>query len=264
MNKEVRWQKILETVSTNGSITVGSICDQYGVSDMTARRDLVELDRAGLLRRIHGGAISGLGRSYEPQYQLRLNQQSHVKSAIAQRACDLVADGDSLVLDVGTTTFAMVKGLQGKRNLTILTASLQIAYEIASTLAVGTDIRLIVTGGIVRPNELSMIGDLAERTFDDIHVDKVFMGVAGISLEAGLTEYNLEDAMVKRHLLKNAHQLIIVADSSKLGRTTFASVGDVSLVDTIITDQAAPNDFVQALGEMGIEVILVDSPPSQL
>ena len=264
MNKEERWQKILETISMMGSINVDSICDQYGVSDMTARRDLIELDRAGLLRRIHGGAINSLGRSYEPQYQVRLNQQNQLKNAIALKACELIADGDSIVLDVGTTTYAMVKGIQGKHNLTILTASLQIAYEIASTLAIGTDIRLIISGGIVRPSELSMIGHLAERTFDEIHVDKVFMGIGGISLEAGLTEYNLEDAIVKRHLLKNARQVIIVSDSSKFGRTTFASVGPISIIDTIITDTSAPVNIVKSLKEMGIEVVQVEVHPDKL
>jgi DeoR/GlpR family transcriptional regulator of sugar metabolism len=154
---------------------------------MTIRRDLRELDREGLLRRVHGGAISNLGRSYEPPYQIRTTRQIEAKRAIGRKAAEMIFDGDSLALDVGTTTLEVVRFLHGKRNLTILTASLPIANEIASSLSLTADVRLILTGGIVRAGELSMVGHIAEETYRSLRVDKAFIGIGGLNLESGLT-----------------------------------------------------------------------------
>jgi DeoR/GlpR family transcriptional regulator of sugar metabolism len=258
MLPDERHRTILEVVSSEGKITVGDICDLFDVSEMTARRDLRILDRQGFLRRVHGGAVSSLGRSYEPPYNMRITQATEAKQAIGRKAADLVYDGDSIALDVGTTTLEIARALQGKRNLTILTASLTIANEIAAQFSLGTDVRLIMTGGIVRPREFSMIGHIAENTYREFHVDKAFIGVGGLSLEEGLTEYNLEDALVKRALLKSAHEKIVVAEGAKIGRITFAAIGPLSAIQTIITDNSAPKDIVAAFVENGINVEIVD------
>lgn len=254
-----RRRKIIEIVQESGSRSVTDLVDQFGVSEMTIRRDLRDLNREGLLRRVHGGAISNLGRSYEPPFAVRSTRHDEEKRAIGRLAAGMVQDGDSLALDVGTTTIEIARALQGKRNLTIITASLPIANEIVSNLSLTSDVRLILTGGIVRSGELSMIGDIAARSYNDYHVDKAFLGVGGISLEGGLTEYNVEDAMVKKHLLANAQQRIVVADSSKFGRTTFTSIAPIDMVHTIISDSDIPRDVLEALQRMGIEVLI--APP---
>jgi DeoR/GlpR family transcriptional regulator of sugar metabolism len=251
-----RRRKIIEIVQESGSRSVTDLVDQFGVSEMTIRRDLRDLDREGLLRRVHGGAISNLGRSYEPPFTVRSTRHDEKKRAIGRRAAELVQDGDSLALDVGTTTIEIARALQGKRNLTIITASLPIANEIVSNLSLTSDVRLILTGGIVRSGELSMIGDVAARSYHDFHVDKAFIGVGGISFEDGLTEYNVEDAMVKKHLLPNAQQRIVVADSSKFGRTTFTSIAPLDMIHTIITDSDIPRDVLEAVQRMGIEILI--------
>lgn len=163
MNVVERHNKIVEIVLEKGRITIPDICEMFDVSEMTARRDLNELDRRGLLRRIHGGAIANLGRSYEPPFQIRATKNQEAKSAIGRKAAELIYDGDSIALDVGTTTLEIIHGLEGKRNLTIITNCLQIANLIVRTLSLETDARLILTGGIVRPRELSMIGALPEE-----------------------------------------------------------------------------------------------------
>lgn len=249
-------------LAQKGRITTGEICEAYGVSEMTARRDLRDLDRIGLVRKVHGGAVSGAGRSYEPPYALRSMQGTETKAAIGRKAAQLISDGDSIALDVGTTTLEIARALRGKRNLTIITQSLPIAAEITSSLSLGSDVRLILTGGVVRPGELSMIGDVAEQTYHTFHVDKAFIGVGGLSLEDGLTEYNVEDALVKRHLLKSAQKRIVVAEGRKLGRTTFTSVGPLSAIDVIVTDSSAPEEVLRGLSDLGIDVILADSPGS--
>lgn len=258
MLPDERHRTILEVVSSEGKITVGDICDLFDVSEMTARRDLRILDRQGFLRRVHGGAVSNLGRSYEPPYNLRITQATEAKQAIGRKAADFVYDGDSIALDVGTTTLEIARALQGKRNLTIVTASLTIANEIAAQFSLGTDVRLIMTGGIVQPREFSMIGHIAESVYRQFHVDKAFIGIGGLSLEEGLTEYNLEDALVKRPLLKSAHEKIVVAEGAKFGRITFASIGPLSAIQSIITDKSAPEDIVNALIEKGINVVIAD------
>jgi len=253
-----RRRKILEITQESGSTSVADLCALFDVSEMTVRRDLRDLDREGLLRRVHGGAVSNLGRSYEPPYAVRRTRNDEKKRAIGRQAAELVLDGDSIALDVGTTTLEIAHALQGRRNLTIITASLPIANEIVSNLSLKADVRLILTGGIVRSGELSMIGHIAARTYADFHVDKAFIGVGGMSLEDGLTEYNLEDALVKKPLLQNAHQRIVVTDSSKLGRTTFTSVAPLSRVNTLVTDSDISREVLQDLQKLGIEVLVVE------
>jgi DeoR/GlpR family transcriptional regulator of sugar metabolism len=257
MLKEERYQKILEIIATDGKITVGDIVRFFGVSDMTARRDIKLLEQSGLLRQVHGGAISNLGRSYEPPYSIRSSQATQAKKAIGKAAAEMVLNGDSIVLDVGTTTMEVARALVDRRSLTIITASLPIANEIISKFSLENDIRLILTGGIVRARELSMIGHIAQETFSQFQVDKAFIGVGGINIKSGLTEYNLEDALVKKPLLKTARQKIVVAEGKKLGRSVFATIGPITDIDTIITDITASEDQVRSIRDIGIEVIVV-------
>ena len=253
-----RRRMIIELVQESGSKTVAELCGLFNVSEMTIRRDLRDLDREGVIRRVHGGAVSSLGRSYEPPYIIRSTRNTETKRAIGRKAAELIVDGDSIALDVGTTILEIAQALHGKHNLTIITASLPIANEIVSNLSLTSEVRLILTGGIVRSGELSMIGNIAAQTYDEFHVDKAFIGVGGISLEDGLTEYNLEDAMVKKPLIQNAHQRIVAADSSKIGRTTFTSIAPLSMVDTLITDSHIPAETLGRLEALGIEVLVVE------
>jgi DeoR/GlpR family transcriptional regulator of sugar metabolism len=260
VNSLGRWNQIVEIVVNKGQISISEICQLFDVSEMTARRDLNGLDRKGLLRRTHGGAIANLGRSYEPPFLARIDKHQEEKSLIGLRAADLILDGDSIALDVGTTTLEIIKGLKDKRNLTIVTNSLQIANEIVGTLSLETDVRLVLTGGIVRARELSMVGHIPEYVYQDLHVDKAFIGIAGISIEDGLTEFNIEDAQIKRALLKTAREKIVVADSSKFGVTTLASVASLKSIDKIVTDSCAPAGLSERIREIGVDVVLAGSP----
>ncbi|NOY98119.1 MAG: DeoR/GlpR transcriptional regulator [Chloroflexi bacterium] len=259
MKSVERHNKIVEIVLENGRMSIADICKMFQVSEMTARRDLNALDRQGLLRRIHGGAIANLGRSYEPSFQTRTFKNQSKKMAIGLKAAELIYDGDSVALDVGTTTLEIVAGLRGKRNLTIITSCLQIATRVVDQLSLDTDVRLVLTGGIIRPRELSMIGPIPEHVYQDLHVDKAFIGIGGISLEDGLTEYNIEDTQIKRMLIRSAHEKIVVADGSKFGMTTFASVAPLTAVDKIVTDNSAPAEIVEQIRKQGVEVILADA-----
>ncbi len=246
-----RRKQILELIEKRNSISVAELCQLLEVSDMTIRRDLRILSNRGLLERVHGGALSRRGRSYEPPYLSRASNQVVQKEIIGRCAAALVHEGDSIALDVGTTTLELAKALVHTPNLTIITASL----PIANVLSEAPNIRLILTGGIVRHQELSMIGHIAEQTYREFHIDKAFVGIGGLHPEAGLTEYNLEDTLVKKAMIASAEQVIVVADSSKLGETCFASVGPLSIVDTLVTDANAPSEIIEQLRARDIEVI---------
>ncbi len=258
MIQSERRRQILDLLMRQQAVSVADLRARFHVSEMTIRRDLMALEQEGLLRRTHGGAVSNLGRSYEPLFRVRAEEHQTEKQRIGRRAAELVQAGDSIALDVGTTTQEVARALRDRRNLTIITASLPIAFELVSTFPVESDIRLIVTGGIVRAGELSLVGELARSAYENLHVDIAFIGAGGVSLDAGLTEYNLEDTQIKRTLLYSAQRKVLVADSSKFGRTTFATIGPLSVIDTIVTDAGLSPEMDRALRDLGIKVLIAE------
>jgi DeoR/GlpR family transcriptional regulator of sugar metabolism len=247
-----RRQSILNLIEKEGALQVNELVRRFSVSEMTLRRDLAALERQGLLRRVHGGAISDRGRSFEPPFLARRAAHQEEKRRIGQAAAALIKNGDSITLDVGTTTLEIARNLAEKQDLTVLTPS----FQVAAVLSSQPGIRLILTGGILRPGELSLVGHVAERTFQDFYVDKLFLGAAGIDLQAGLTEYNLEDTLVKHAMLRSAKQVILVADASKFNRVAFAAIAPMKSIHTIITDASLDSATVTQLRKMDIDVIL--------
>jgi DeoR/GlpR family transcriptional regulator of sugar metabolism len=249
---EERYRYIVSQIDCAGSVRMADLVSELGVSEMTVRRDLRELENAGHLRRVRGGAVSARGRAYEPPYFLRLDEHADAKARIGRAAAELIADGASVALDVGTTTLEIARQIVGRANLTVLTPSLRIG----SLLSEQPQIRTILAGGIIRAGELSLIGELAESSFDAFHVDKLFLGVGGISVEAGLTEYNIEDVRVKRAMLRSAKEVIVVADASKFGRTAFGAIAALDAVNRLVTDQPLPPALARACAEKAIGVLV--------
>ena len=252
MISDLRHQVIINKLENQGAVIVSDLVKEFGVSEMTVRRDLDILENKGLLRRVHGGAVSHRGRSYEPPYLMRSTENLDSKERIGKKAASLVKNGDSITLDVGTTTLEVAKNLHSKHDLTIITTSLQIAYELVNH----PGIRLIVSGGVLRPGELSMVGHLAERIFEEFYVDKLFLGAGAIDLKIGASEFNIEDALVKRAMVKTAKQVILVADSSKFNQVAFTSIIETKSIHTIITDNELNPDIASQLEAKGIEVFL--------
>lgn len=252
MLADERRRRIVQLVETEGSVAVDALAQRFDVSEMTIRRDLRTLENRGLIKRVHGGATSDRGRSYEPPFLLRKTEYADAKAAIGRRAAAMIEDGDSVALDVGTTTLEVARHLQDKQNLTIITPSLHIANLLASH----PGFRLVLAGGILRPGELSLVGALSEYAFQQFHVDKLFLGIGGLSFEAGLTEFNLEDAQTKRAMLRCAKECIVVADASKFDQIAFAAVAPLSAVHKIVTDSSLDSDIVEHLQEMDVEVVL--------
>ena len=251
---ENRLSFIVNLIEKRGSVKVADLAKELSVSEMTIRRDLAELEKRRLVKRIHGGAVGGLGRSYEPPLLVRTTRALEAKKAIGKYAASMVDEGDCIAVDVGTTTNEMATYLRGKHNITVITPSLQIA----NILSKEANMQLIVPGGVIRQSEGSLIGDLAQSAFQKMFVDKLFLGVGCVSADAGLTEYTWDGTLVKQAMIKSAREVIVLADSTKFNKTAFILIAGFDKVHQLITDKMPPDDLYGKLQEAGVTVSIVD------
>lgn len=252
MDVKTRRELLLKHLEEHGSVGVSEASGAIRVSQMTIRRDLQVLAKAGLVVRVHGGAVAAASTSYEQPYSGRAERNVEAKQRIGAVAARLVGDGETVILDVGTTVLQVASALVGRRNLTILTPSLRVL----SVLQEQEGIQLMTTGGVLRRGELSLTGELAENAFRDFRFDTFIMGVGGIHPVHGLTEFNPADARVKKCALASASRSIVVADHSKLGRIAFSRVAPLSAARILVTDQGADAGALEAIRSEGVEVIL--------
>lgn len=256
---EQRRTLILKTLEERGSVSVVDLAERLAVSMMTIRRDLMELEKEGVLRRVHGGAVSARGRAYEPVFPRRTDVMSAEKARIGRAAVQMISDGDTVALDVGTTALEVARSLVGRQNVTVITPSLHVANELLGQPGV----RLVVSGGIARPVEGSLIGELARHAFKRLFVDRLFLGVASIDAGHGISESNWDDALIKQAMISSAKEVVVVADSSKFRRVAFAHVADFAQVHRLITDSEPPEEIRQALEDAGVQItIAADSLPN--
>jgi DeoR family transcriptional regulator, fructose operon transcriptional repressor len=254
MNSKERQEQILKIIDQKSRVSINELVELFSVNAMTVRRDLEWLERRGLLRRHHGGASSNLGRSYEPPFLVRSDEHKHEKELIGIKAAGLIKDGDSVAIDVGTTALEVAKNLKGKTNLTIITLSLVVVQEIITL----PDIRIFVLGGLVNKSEPSLTGELALSAIENFFIDKYFLGVGGVDFSSGLSEYNFEDAQLKKVLIRNAKEVILVADSSKFNRTTFAHVAPLKVVHRIVTDDSLDSASRKEIKKRNIGLLIAN------
>jgi DeoR/GlpR family transcriptional regulator of sugar metabolism len=245
-----RRARMLEELERLGSMSVAELVELHGVSEMTVRRDLAQLEEEGLVRRFHGGAVLDRPRSFEPPYNLRQNRRRIDKQRLGAAVAELIGDGDTVALDYGTTVLAVARELRHVQNLTVVTPNLRAALELVDEPAV----RVLVTGGVLRPSELALIGRDAERTFERYNVDTAIVSAAGLDVSGGLTDYNPEEVAVKQAMIARATKVIAVVDASKVGVVAFASVIDVGRVDLLFTTASPDDDVVHAIADRGVEV----------
>ncbi|WP_374009146.1 DeoR/GlpR family DNA-binding transcription regulator [Leifsonia sp. LS-T14] len=234
MKKADRNRLILEMIESRGELHIADIAHAANVSEMTVRRDLESLEALGALTRVHGGAVSTVSRSRSPLFHTRSMRNQEQKERIGQAAASLIRDGETVILDAGSTTLQVARALSGRRNLRVLVLDLRAA----DCLADEQDMTVMVIGGTIRPIERSVYGPAAESALAGLHFDTFIMSAGGVDGAAGFTEYNPDDAAVKRAALASARRTIVVADSSKLGVVTFATVCSLSDVDVVVTDPA--------------------------
>jgi DeoR family transcriptional regulator of aga operon len=252
MRQTERLGAILERLSSDGSVNVVQIAQSLDVSAATVRRDLRLLEGQRLLERTHGGAVPQ-GVLYELPLRYKSTRQTEQKRRIAQEAARRVHEGWAIGLTGGTTTTEVARALVDRPRLTVVTNALNIAAEIA----VRPNLKLVVTGGVARPESYELVGPIAEASLQGLNLDVVFLAVDGISPRAGLTTHHEIEAGTNRALMARAAQVVVVADSSKLGHVAFARICELPEVDALIIDDGAGDGAVAAIREAGVQVTIV-------
>jgi DeoR family transcriptional regulator, fructose operon transcriptional repressor len=251
MYAEQRQQRIVELARSAGRVDVAALAAEFEVTAETVRRDLTALERHGLLRRVHGGAIPVERLGFEPGLAARDAVMTEAKERIAKAAmAELPAEG-SVLLDAGTTTARLAELLPGDRDLTVVTNALQIAL----TLSVRPGLTLRLLGGRVRGRTLAAVDEWAIRSLRDIYVDVAFVGTNGLSPERGLTTPDPAEAAVKRAMIAAARRVVVLADHTKVGAKNFARFGDLDDVDVLVTDSGLDAAETARLEAAGLEVV---------
>lgn len=250
--EEERKIKIVEYIQQHTRASVPELSSIFQVSESTVRRDLSELEEAKLVKRTHGGAVCLEGVNFEPTFLEKEDKYRLEKENIAKKARELIHDGDTILLDSGTTTLQLAKEIKNVKNLTVVTNSIILAQELQGIKS----IEVVVTGGTLRQNTLAMVGPLTEYSLSMMRVDTVFMATNALDLKEGLTTPNLTEASVKRKMIEISKQVVVLADHTKFGKVTFAKFADLSQVDKCIVDPGVPSNIIRELKKSGVDVIL--------
>lgn len=251
MNKYLRRDQVLDFIYQNQHVSVAQICNTFSVSEATARRILNELAAETKIERVRGGAIAIQNGAQEHGFRSRSTEQEEEKHRIGKAAAELVNDGDTVFLGSGTTVLEVAYHLRERRNLTVMTNSV----AIIDLLKDKSDIMLIGLGGILWHSEQSFIGHITEQALSQLHADKVITGIRAIDVDKGLSNRDPMCTQTERSILAVGEQVIIVADHTKCNSVDMAFVAPLTVIHTLVTDTAAPDEFVSALTSRGIEVI---------
>ncbi len=251
-----RQDRILEMLRKHKAVEVSDLSGTFGVSEMTIRRDLLKLEQAGLLKRTFGGAVAA---SNFLALQLSFTEKEAVyaeeKGGIGLAAARLIKDGETIAFGAGTTTLQVARHIGAVEELTVVTNAINIAMQLANR----PHIKLLVTGGSLRERSFALVGPFGEAMLGQIHINKLFLGTTGISVEHGVTTLDLLEASMYKAMMKAAGEVIVVADHSKFGSVTLAPMVEIGEVTRIVTDIGIPTEYLQELGERGVEVIVAES-----
>ncbi|WP_040160686.1 DeoR/GlpR family DNA-binding transcription regulator [Mobilicoccus massiliensis] len=252
MHQHERHTFIVDLARRTTRVEVADLADSLAVTPETIRRDLTVLERHGLVRRVHGGAIAIERLGFEPTLETRAQHHQAEKERIARLAVDLVPEHGVVLLDAGTTTAAVAELLPQGRELTVVTDSI----TIAGILARRTDIDLHLLGGRVRPRTLAAVGPWAVDALADVHIDVAFIGTNGLTVARGLTTPEESEAMTKRAMIAATTRVVVVCDHSKIGTNHFHRFCELGSIDTIVTDSGLDTETVTELANRGPEVLL--------
>jgi len=247
-----RQSMIIDLLNQDKSVQITDLAEKFNVSIATIRRDLRELEGQRLIKRVYGGAVLVDRPALQPFFP-RANRHKEEKARLGAIAASLVQEGETIVLDIGTTVYEVAKNIKNKQNLMVLTNSLPVLNE----LEVCKGIKVFSMGGELQPEMHALTGSIAELTLSNYFVDKAFIGVAGISIEHGMTNFNQSSAQLCAATIRRARQTILVVDSSKFGKTNFAVVGKLDCVHTVITDAGIPDEYRDYFEKHGIELMIV-------
>jgi len=250
-----RRQQVVNEILKRHTVTIAELARKFGVSEMTIRRDLHELENAGLVESVYGGAKSPSMSPFELSYAQRELMEVDAKRAIGHAAAQLVHEDDVIALDGSTTTLQVARNLIDRSNLTVYTNGIRVATELAHR----PGIRTILTGGEIYQS-VSLVGLFARSIFEKIRVDKLFLSVTGITEDLGLSGPSDVDADVKAAMIAAAAQVILVADHTKFGRRSYVRVSHLNALHTVVTDDRVPAEYLHLLARLGIQTIISPLP----
>jgi DeoR family fructose operon transcriptional repressor len=250
---EERKMKILEFIEEHKKATVAQLCDRFKVSSATIRNDLKNLENAKLLIRTHGGAMVNTKTGLELNSHQKQVQNLEAKRRIAERAIDLIEDGDTIILDTGTTTLELARLVEKRKDITVVTNDLVIALLLEES----SSANVMFMGGLLRRRFHCTItsGHAWDSVLSGLTVDKAFMGVNSLSIDKGATTPDIHQAETKREMISIAVKVILLCDSSKIERNSFAQFADLERIDTVITEKIRENEK-KKFEERGIEIIV--------
>lgn len=249
----IRRNSILNKLAENGEVFVDALSKEFMVSDVTIRNDLDQLEKKRLLIRARGGAMKsqvGVGVDFRLSDKDKINFKE--KAQIGQRAAKLINDNDIILIDGGTTTGEFAKNLNDFSRLIVITNAL----NVVNTLGANPKIDLIIPGGTMRRNAQSLTGPIAEKSLINFHVDKLFLGVDGFDMEYGLYTPNIEEAHLNKQMIDISNEVIVLSDSSKFGRKSFAHICGLDKVNIVVSDKKLSQSYRNQLIEQGINVII--------
>lgn len=261
---EQRRALILDEVRRRGGVRVNELTRKLGVSDMTVRRDLDALARQGVLEKVHGGAVPVVEAStHEPGFEAKSGLELTAKEDIARAAAELVAPGSAIALSGGTTTYALAHQLVDVPDLTVVTNSVRVADVFHAAQRTSGPRQgaatVVLTGGVRTPSD-SLVGPVADQAIAALHFDVLFLGVHGISVEAGLSTPNLAEAETNRRLVQSARRVVVVADHTKWGVVGLSSFAALEQVDTLVTDAGLDSEARSEISEQLRRLVVAGEP----
>ena len=249
-----RRMEIIDVVNRDGKARVEDLAALFNVSSVTIRSDLSFLESNGYVVRSHGAAIPNTGVVAELTVHEKRRHNPDIKTRIGQAAAKLINSGDTVILDSGTTAKEIASSLKSIGSAVVMTNGLDVAMELASA----PGIEVLMPGGILRKNALSFSGPQAEQGLKNYCFDKLFLGVDGFDLRAGITTHNEQEASLNRLMCDISEQVIAVADSSKFGKRSCHMIREFGKIDILVTDSGIPDEYVEGLRDMKVEVIIVE------
>lgn len=261
-NTSQRREQILQLLVRHGSVQVADLVDQFGVSSVTIRTDLGQLEAQGLATRNHGGATLKRMPPQEQSIRQKDSLNSALKEAIGAAAARLVRPGDNIIIDSGTTTMPLARELRELSgtgelsDVTVMTNGLNIAWELSDAPGV----ELMLTGGLLRKQSLSIQGAQAEACLNAYSFDTLFLGVDGLDLQFGLTTHHEAEASLNHRMVERARKVVVLTDASKFGRVSLHRIALLDRVHTVITDAGLSAEYREGLQRLGVDVVIADAP----
>ncbi len=246
-----RRREILSRLGAEGKVIVAELARDFDVTEETVRRDLERLDKEGLASKTHGGAVSVQNSTLDLPYKIRFGVNVEEKKKIADTVASLISDGEKIMVDGSSTAIYIIKKLKFKKNMTVITNSVEILLELADK----PDWTVLSTGGVLKEGALALTGSSAERMISSYHVDTAICSCKGVDTELGVTDSNEKDTLIKQAMFSSAERRILAVDSGKLDKKSFVRVCNLKDIDILVTDEEPSEKWIEHCKGLGVKNI---------